>query len=182
MAHQFLIYSCQVYFGYKINYFLNLPSIEQTAERGFYLLGRWWCPTINTPYRDISKFTTVTLIYNFKTIIYNFFFLIDKHFNNIAITVCNFIRSTNPVHPLFEHENCLDRVIQRGTSNLDHDLFDEPSTICILDCIKHVIFDDNQLVCYCNHDINCFLLQQVCIVMIILILIIILKIIFYLGY
>lgn len=57
MAHQFLIYSCQVYFGYKLNNFLSLPPTEQIIERGFYLLGRWWCPTVNIPYRDISKST-----------------------------------------------------------------------------------------------------------------------------
>jgi len=56
MTHQFLIYSCQVYFGYKLSNFLSLPPVEQIVERGFYLLGRWWCPTINIPYRDISKF------------------------------------------------------------------------------------------------------------------------------
>jgi len=57
MAHQFLIYSCQVYFGYKLSNFLSSPPTEQIVERGFYLLGRWWCPTINIPYRDISKST-----------------------------------------------------------------------------------------------------------------------------
>lgn len=56
MAHQFLIYSCQVYFGYKLVNFLNLPQMEQTVERGFYLLGRWWCPTVDTSYRDICKY------------------------------------------------------------------------------------------------------------------------------
>lgn len=61
MAHQFLIYSCQVYFSYKINDFLNLPPTEQIVERGFYLLGRWWCPTVDTPYRDISKLITKTI-------------------------------------------------------------------------------------------------------------------------
>lgn len=55
MAHQFLIYSCQVYFGYKINDFLNSPPAEQIVERGFYLLGRWWCPTVDIPYRNICK-------------------------------------------------------------------------------------------------------------------------------
>lgn len=57
MAHQYLIYSCQVYFGYKLCHFLSLPPAEQIVERGFHLLGRWWCPTIITPYRDISKYT-----------------------------------------------------------------------------------------------------------------------------
>jgi len=57
MAHQFLIYSCQVYFGYKLNHFLSLPPAEQIVERGFHILGRWWCPTVNTLYRDISKYT-----------------------------------------------------------------------------------------------------------------------------
>lgn len=56
-AHHFLIYSCQVYFGYKIVDFLSLPPSKQTVERGFYLLGRWWCPTDSTPYRDICKIT-----------------------------------------------------------------------------------------------------------------------------
>lgn len=59
MAHQFLIYSCQVYFGYKINNFLNLPLKDQTVERGFYLLSCWWCPTVDKPYRDISKKSTL---------------------------------------------------------------------------------------------------------------------------
>ncbi|CAI6362763.1 unnamed protein product [Macrosiphum euphorbiae] len=138
MAHQFLIYSCQVYFGYKLSHFLSLPPAEQIVERGFYLLGRWWCPTINIPYRDINK-----------------------SLNNIAIDVCNRIRSTNPVHPLFEHENCLKQVVERGKLNLDHDLFDETSTMFILDNIRQIIFSEDQLVCYCNHDLNCFLLQQV---------------------
>ncbi|XP_022164020.1 uncharacterized protein LOC111029360 [Myzus persicae] len=138
MAHQFLIYSCQVYFGYKLNNFLSLPPTEQIIERGFYLLGRWWCPTVNIPYRDINK-----------------------SLNNIAIDVCNRIRSTNPVHPLFEHENCLKQVVERGKFNLDHDLFDETSTMSILDNIRQIIFSEDQLVCYCNHDLNCFLLQQV---------------------
>lgn len=85
-----------------------------------------------------------------------------KYFNNIAITVCNLIRLTNQLHPLFEHEDCLNRVIQRGKCNLDHDLYDEASTMFILDCIKKVLFDKNQIVvCSCTLDINCFLLQQV---------------------
>lgn len=75
--------------------------------------------------------------------------------------MCNHIRTTYPTHPLFEHENCLNRVIERGKTNLDHDLFDEANTICIFDSLRQVVFSDSQLVCYCNHDINCFLLQQV---------------------
>lgn len=55
MAHQFLIYTSQVYFGYKLNDFLSLPSADQIIERGFYLLGRWWCPIVDTPYQDICK-------------------------------------------------------------------------------------------------------------------------------
>ncbi|XP_025410604.1 uncharacterized protein LOC112683682 isoform X2 [Sipha flava] len=138
MAHQFLIYTCQVYFGYKINDFLSLPPAEQIVERGFYLLGRWWCPTVDTPYRDICK-----------------------NLDNIAISVCKLIRSTNLSHPLFEHENYLNPVIERGKTNLDHDLFDEANTIIIFDCLRQVLFADNQRVCYCVHDINCFLLQPV---------------------
>lgn len=88
-------------------------------------------------------------------------FLAGKHFDNMALNVCNFIRSKNPLHPLFEHENCLDQVIQRGKYNLDHDLFDENNTMLILDSLRQVMFGGNKLVCYCNHDINCFLLQQV---------------------
>jgi hypothetical protein len=50
-----------VYFGYKINDFLSLPPAEQIVERGFYLLGRWWCPTVDTPYRDICKMTLLCI-------------------------------------------------------------------------------------------------------------------------
>jgi len=57
MAHQFLVYSCQVYFGYKICNFLSLPPAEQIVERGFYLLERRFCPTVNKPYHDMSKST-----------------------------------------------------------------------------------------------------------------------------
>jgi hypothetical protein len=81
--------------------------------------------------------------------------------NKIAIDVCNRIRSANPAHPLFEFEDCLKQVVQRGKFNLDHDLFDETSTMFILDNIRQIIFSEDQLVCYCNHDLNCFLLQQV---------------------
>lgn len=88
-------------------------------------------------------------------------FFTDKSLNNIAIDVCNSIRLVNPDHPLFEHENCLKRVVERGKFNLDHDLFDETSTMFILDNIRQTIFSGNQRVCYCNHDLNCFLLQQV---------------------
>lgn len=80
----------------------------------------------------------------------------------MAITTCNLIRSTNPLHPLFEHEDCLNRVIQRGKYNLDHDLYDESSSMIILDHIRQVVFNNSEfVVCYCNHDINCFLLQKV---------------------
>lgn len=89
-------------------------------------------------------------------------FSTDKSLNNIAIDVCNRIRSANPVHPLFEHENYLEQVVERGKFNLDHDLFDETNTMFILDNIRQIIFSKDQLVCYCNHDLNCFLLQQVC--------------------
>jgi hypothetical protein len=81
--------------------------------------------------------------------------------DNIAISVCKLIRSTNLSHPLFEHENYLNPVIERGKTNLDHDLFDEANTIIIFDCLRQVLFADNQRVCYCVHDINCFLLQPV---------------------
>ncbi|KAE9540070.1 hypothetical protein AGLY_005322 [Aphis glycines] len=137
-AHQFLIYSCQVYFGYKLSNFLSLPPAEQIVERGFHFLGRWWCPTVNTLYRDINK-----------------------SLNNIAINVYNRIHLTNPAHPLFEYEDCLKQVIERGKYNINHDLFNETSTMIILETMRQIIFSDEQLVCYCNHDLNCFLLQQV---------------------
>lgn len=57
MAHQFLMYTCQVYFGYKINDFLLISQTDQIVEQGFYLLGRWWSPTADTPYSNISKLT-----------------------------------------------------------------------------------------------------------------------------
>ncbi|XP_016663713.1 uncharacterized protein LOC100573372 isoform X2 [Acyrthosiphon pisum] len=138
MAHQFLIYSCQVYFGYKIRNFLSLPPAEQIVERGFYLLERCWCPTVDITYRDINK-----------------------SLNNIAIDVCNRICSANPVHPLFANENCLQQVVERGKFNLDHDLFDETSTMFILENISKIIFSEDQLVCHCNNDLNCFFLQKV---------------------
>jgi len=89
-------------------------------------------------------------------------FFTDKSLNNIAIDVCNHMCSTNPVHPLFEHENCLKQVVERGKFNLDHDVFDETSTMLILDNIRQIIFSKDQLVCYCEDDINCFFLQNVC--------------------
>lgn len=88
-------------------------------------------------------------------------FFTDKSLNNIAINVYNRIHFTNPAHPLFEYEDCLKQVIERGKFNIDHDLFDETSTKFILDTMRQIIFSDEQLVCYCNHDLNCFLLQQV---------------------
>ncbi|XP_003246320.1 uncharacterized protein LOC100576037 isoform X2 [Acyrthosiphon pisum] len=138
MAHQFLMYSCQVYFGYKLRNFLSLPPAEQIVERGFYLLERCWCPTVDVPYRDINK-----------------------SLNDMAIDVCNRIRSANPIHPLFANENCLKQVVERGKCNLDHDLFDETSTMFILENISQIIFSENQLVCHCNNDLNCFFLQKV---------------------
>jgi len=89
-------------------------------------------------------------------------FFTDKSLNNIAINVYNRIWSANPVHPLFEHENCLKKVVERGKFNLDHDLFDETSTMFILDNIRQIIFSEDQLVCNCTGDLNCFFLQQVC--------------------
>ncbi|XP_060873145.1 uncharacterized protein LOC132946995 [Metopolophium dirhodum] len=138
MAHQFLMYSCQVYFGYKLRNFLSLPTAEQTVERGFHLLERWWCPTVIIPYHDINE-----------------------SLNNIAIDVCNRIYLASPVHPLFEHDNCLKQIVERGKFNLYNDLFDETSTMFILDHIRQIIFSNDQLVCYCTNDLNCFLLQQV---------------------
>lgn len=64
MAHQFLVYTCQVYFGYKLNDFLHLPPSDQIVERGFYLLERWWCPTADAPYSNISKLFTSRKLFN----------------------------------------------------------------------------------------------------------------------
>ncbi|XP_050533472.1 uncharacterized protein LOC126901186 [Daktulosphaira vitifoliae] len=138
MAHHFLIYSSQVFFGYKLKEFLQLPQLLQTIEKGFYLLGRWWSPTIDTVYQEINNYL-----------------------NNIAHLVCNLIQSTSPNHPLLQQENYRSQVIKRGKFNLEHDLFDEINTIIIHDGIKQIMFEDSQLVCYCNHDINCFILQKV---------------------
>lgn len=69
--------------------------------------------------------------------------------------------SKNVLHPLFEHEHYISQVIKRGKTNLDHDIFDEANSIIILDYLRQVLFTDNKQVCYCNHDINCFLLQPV---------------------
>ncbi|XP_060873453.1 uncharacterized protein LOC132947228 isoform X2 [Metopolophium dirhodum] len=138
MAHQFLMYSCQVYFGYKLRNFISLPMVEQTVERGFHLLERWWCPTVIIPYRDINE-----------------------SLNNIAIDVCNRIYLANPVHPLFEHNNCLKQIVERGKFNLSNDLFDETSTMFILDHIRQIIFSNDQLVCDCTDDLNCYLLYHV---------------------
>lgn len=88
-------------------------------------------------------------------------FFTDKSLNNIAINVYNRIHLTNPAHPLFEYEDCLEQVIERGKYNIDHDLFNETSSIIILETMKQIIFSNEQLVCYCNNDLNCFLLQQV---------------------
>lgn len=57
MSHLFLIYSTQVYFGYKLKDFLCSPITENIIEHGFYLLGRWLCPTDDTSYWDMSELT-----------------------------------------------------------------------------------------------------------------------------
>lgn len=57
MTHLFLVYSSQVYFGYKLKEFLCIPVTEKITEQGFYLLGRWWCPTDDTSYWDMSGST-----------------------------------------------------------------------------------------------------------------------------
>lgn len=77
------------------------------------------------------------------------------------MTVCQYIQSKNPLHPLVGLESCLERVSERGKTNLDHDLFDEISTCFILNCLREVVFSKSEMVCNCNHDINCFLLQPV---------------------
>lgn len=165
VAHNFLIYTCQVYFSYKLNYFLHLPPSDKTVERGFYLLGRWWNPTDDTPYSNIGKFTSIKYRNTFDvrySYINYIVFLTGKYFNNMAITVCKLIYLTNPLHPLFEQEDYLNQVIRRGKCILDHDLYDEASTMIILDYIKQVMFENEQFVeCYC-HEINCLLLQKVC--------------------
>jgi len=61
MAQQFLMYVSKVFYGYKIKDFLSLPLAEQTNERGFYLLGRWWYPT-DLSYNDLSKFVLLNTI------------------------------------------------------------------------------------------------------------------------
>ncbi|XP_050437296.1 uncharacterized protein LOC126843670 [Adelges cooleyi] len=139
VVHHFLMYSCQVVFGYKLKDFLKLPQSAQTIERGFYLLGRWWCPIVETSYNDMSNCL-----------------------NNISAAVCKHIWSINPTHPLVEQENYMDQVIERSKSNLDYDLFDESNTITILDSIRQVVFVKYaQFICNCHDDINCFLLQKV---------------------
>jgi len=89
-------------------------------------------------------------------------FFTDESLNNIAIDVCNHIYLASPVHPLFEDGNYLKQLVERGKSNLPYDLFDETSTMFILDHIRQIMFSNDQLVCYCTNDLNCFLLQQVC--------------------
>lgn len=75
VAHSFFIYSCQVYYGYKINDFLSLPPNEQTVERGFYLLDRWWYPTttsiVEMSYNDISKLTLIIMLSKPKDLVIN---------------------------------------------------------------------------------------------------------------
>jgi len=87
--------------------------------------------------------------------------LADEHLNNVAINVYNLIRSTNPTHPLLEREDGLDQLIQRGKTNLNHDLFNESDSMFILDTLRQIVFSNNQFVCYCVNDIECLLLQQV---------------------
>lgn len=88
-------------------------------------------------------------------------FMIGKQFDNIAMTVCHYIQSKNSSHPLVGLESSLEQVSKRGKANLDHDLFDEISTCFTLNCIREVVFAKNQMLCNCNHEINCFLLQPV---------------------
>ncbi|VVC45786.1 Hypothetical protein CINCED_3A017139 [Cinara cedri] len=138
MAHIFLIYSSQVYFGYKLKDFLCSPITGQITEQGFYLLGRWWCPSDDTSYWDMNN-----------------------KFNDIAVKVCKTIQDINPLHPIVGKESGLDQIYKRGQNILDHDLFNETSTICILDCLRQVMFANRDIVCYCTRDINCFLMQKV---------------------
>lgn len=79
------------------------------------------------------------------------------------MTVCDLILSINPLHPLVKHVKWLDQIEQRGKTNLDHDVFDETSTIFILDCLKQIMLSNsNEPVCPCYVDMNCFMLQHVC--------------------
>lgn len=55
VGHLFLVYTSQVYFGYKLREFLYLPITEKIIEHGFYLLGRWWSPADDTSYWDMSE-------------------------------------------------------------------------------------------------------------------------------
>lgn len=56
-GREFLKYICHKYFGNNIRNFFNLPLAEQTMERGFYFVSRWWYPTHDLLYCDQSKFT-----------------------------------------------------------------------------------------------------------------------------
>lgn len=55
MAYHFHKYACQIYYGYKVIEFLSILPAEQTMERGFYLIGRWWSTTNTASYYDIGK-------------------------------------------------------------------------------------------------------------------------------
>lgn len=56
MAHQFLIYVSQVYYGHRIKKFLSLPLAEQVIDQAFYLLERYWYPQDDISFVDLSKF------------------------------------------------------------------------------------------------------------------------------
>lgn len=75
--------------------------------------------------------------------------------------MCETIQELNPQHPIVGKESGLDQIYKRGQNILDHDLFDEKSTIFILDCLRQVLFANRDIVCHCNRDINCFLMQKV---------------------
>lgn len=85
----------------------------------------------------------------------------DEYLNKIAANAYNIIRSRKPTHPLFERENGLDQLIQRGRTNIDHDLFNDLDSMFILDTLRQIVFCNNRSVCCECPDIDCYLLQKV---------------------
>ncbi|VVC36172.1 Protein SirB1, N-terminal [Cinara cedri] len=137
MAHLFLIYSSQVYFGYKLQEYISSPITENLIEHAFYLLGRWLCPTDDTSYWDMNS-----------------------RFNGIAVKVCETMQENHPLHPIVGKESDLDQLHKRGQNVIDHDLFDATSTICLLSCLQEVLFANRNIVCMCDRDVNCFLMPK----------------------